>query len=161
MNMAVLIQDQLRQAGVRMDLDPLEFASFIDREKSGKFDAVFGGWHVDASPAGIRQTWGSAGLRETGGSNYGSYRNAAFDAEVDSALSSMSLEARRAAFRRAYQRIIDDAAAIWMAEPKTVLAIHRRLRTTGMRPDAWWSNLGAWSIPEAERIARDRAAPAR
>jgi peptide/nickel transport system substrate-binding protein len=161
MNMAVLIQDQLRQAGVGMEIDPLEFAAFIDREKSGKFDAMFGGWHVDASPGGLRQTWGSAGLREKGGSNYGSYQNPAFDAAVDTALSAMSLDERRAAFRRAYQTIIDDAPAIWIAEPKTVLAIHRRLRTNRMRPDAWWANLGEWSIPEAERIARDRAAPAR
>jgi len=158
MNMAVLVQDQLRKVGVKMEIEPLEFASFTDREKSGKFDAVFGGWHVDASPGGIRQTWSSAGARSTGGSNYGSYENAAFDAGVDSALAGMSLESRRELFRRAYQQIIDDAAAIWMAEPKTVLAIHRRLRTSGMRPDAWWANLADWSIPERDRIARDRAA---
>jgi peptide/nickel transport system substrate-binding protein len=157
MNMAVLIQDQFRQAGIGMDIDPLEFAAFTDREKQGKFDAMFGGWHVDASPAGLRQTWGSAGLRAKGGSNYGSYQNPAFDAVVDTALSTMSFDDRRAAFRRAYQMIIDDAPAIWLAEQKIVLGIQRRLRTAGMRPDAWWANLGEWSIPEAERIARDRA----
>jgi peptide/nickel transport system substrate-binding protein len=161
MNMAVVIQDQLRTAGVKMDIDPLEFASFIEREKSGKFDAMLGGWHVDASPGGLRQTWGSAGLRAKGGSNYGSYQNPLFDAQVDSALSTMSLETRRAAFRRAYQTIIDDAPAIWLAEPKTVLAIHRRLRATRMRPDAWWANVGDWSIPVAERLARDRATAVR
>jgi peptide/nickel transport system substrate-binding protein len=109
----------------------------------------------------LRQTWGSAGLRAKGGSNYGSYQNPLFDAQVDSALSTMSLETRRAAFRRAYQTIIDDAPAIWLAEPKTVLAIHRRLRATRMRPDAWWANVGDWSIPVAERLARDRATAVR
>jgi peptide/nickel transport system substrate-binding protein len=161
MNAAVLIQDQLRQVGVGADIEPLEFAAFTDREKSGKFDAVFGGWHVEATPVGLRQTWSSAGLRARGGSNYGSYQNPVFDAQVDTAFAAMSLDARRAAFRRAYQTIIDDAPAIWIAEPKTVLAIHRRIRTSGVRPDAWWANLGEWSIPEAERIARDRAATVR
>ena len=62
-NMAVIIQDQLKQVGVKMNIDKLDFAAFINRETQRKFDAVLGGWHVDASPAGIRQTWGSAGAR--------------------------------------------------------------------------------------------------
>jgi peptide/nickel transport system substrate-binding protein len=154
--MAVLIQEQLRQAGVRMHIEPLDFAAFIDRENKRSFDAVFGGWHVEPSPGGIRQTWGSAGAA-LGGTNYGSYRSTAFDVHVDSALSSTSLAARRAHFTAAYQMIIDDAPAIWFAEPKRILAVHRRIRTTGVRPDAWWANVADWSIPAGERIARDRA----
>ena len=40
--------------------------AFIAREMQRKFDAVMGGWHVDASPAGIRQTWGSGGAHPGG-----------------------------------------------------------------------------------------------
>ena len=154
--MAVLIQEQLRQAGVKMNIELLDFAAFIDRENKRSFDAVFGGWHVEPSPGGIRQTWGSAGA-STGGTNYGSYRNPAFDALVDSALSSTTLADRRRHFTAAYQMIIDDAPAIWFAEPKRIMAVHRRLRLAGVRPDAWWANLADWSIPANERIARDRA----
>ena len=153
-NMAVIIQDQLKQVGAKMNVDKLEFAAFIDRENKRQFDAMLGGWHVDASPAGIRQTWGSAGAHP-GGSNYGSYTNASFDAQADSALSSMRLEDRRALFKRAYQTIIDDAPAIWLAEPKSAVAISRRIHTTALRPDAWWSSIGEWWVPAAERIARD------
>jgi peptide/nickel transport system substrate-binding protein len=152
--MAVIIQDQLKQVGAKMNIDKLEFASFVDRETRHGFDAVMGGWHVDASPAGIRQTWGSAGAR-AGGSNYGSYSNPAFDAETDSALSAMSLIERRERFKRAYQTIIDDAPAIWLAEPKSVVAINRRIRTPALRPDSWWSGVAGWWVPPAERIARD------
>jgi len=113
-----------------------------------------GGWHVDPSPGGIRQTWASAGTG-AGGSNYGSYTNPAFDAQADSALAAMTLPARRELFKRAYQTIIDDAPAIWLAEPKSSVSIHRRIRTPALRPDAWWSSLAEWWIPTAERIARD------
>jgi hypothetical protein len=65
----------------------------------------------------------------------------------------------RAHFRNAYQTIIDDAPAIWFAEPKRIMAIHKRIHTTGMRADAWWANIADWTIPAGERIARDRAAP--
>jgi peptide/nickel transport system substrate-binding protein len=160
MNMAVIIQDQLRQAGVKVNIDRREIASFVDLENKRAFDAVFHGWHVDASPGGIMQTWGTGGAKP-GGSNHGSYVNAAFDAAADSGLSAMDLPTRRAHFKRAYQMIIDDAPAIWMAEPKTMMAINRRIRTPALRPDAWWSTVGEWWIPSTERIARDRARPPR
>jgi peptide/nickel transport system substrate-binding protein len=156
--MSVLIQEQLRKIGVKMNIDNADFAGFTARQGKRDFDALFGGWHVEPSPGGIRQTWGSAGARP-GGSNAGSYENPAFDAEVDSALAAMTLEERRDRFTRAYQIIIDDAPAIWLAEPKRIIAVQRRIRTTGLRADAWWANIPAWSIPANERIARDRTAP--
>lgn len=160
-SMAVLLQEQLKQIGARVNIEPLDFAAFVDRETRRDFDAVFGGWHVEPSPGGIRQTWGGAGARSRSGTNYGSYDNPLFDAHVDSALSAGSLAARRGHFTKAYQIIIDDAPAIWFAEPKRVMAVHRRIETKGLRPDAWWTNLADWTIPTAERIARDRAAPTR
>jgi peptide/nickel transport system substrate-binding protein len=158
---AVLVQEQLSQVGVKMNLEPLDFTTFIDRQTRRDFDAVFGGWRVEPSPGGIRQTWTSAGSRATSGTNYGSYENPVFDALVDSALSSASLDDRRRLFTRAYEVIIADAPAIWMAEPRTVMAIHRRIRTSGMRPDSWWANIGDWTIPPALRIERDRLPAAR
>lgn len=159
--MAVLAQEQLRQIGVKVNIDQLDFAAFIDRETRRDFDAVVGGWHVEASPGGIRQTWGTPGSRATSGSNYGSYENPAFDAQVDSALSAGSFGSRRAHFTSAYQAIIDDAPAIWLAEPKRIVAVHKRIVMTGLRPDAWWATIAEWTIPADKRIARDRAAPAR
>jgi peptide/nickel transport system substrate-binding protein len=159
--MAITIQDQLKKLGAKANIDLLDFAAFIDRETKRDFDAVLGGWHVEPSPGGIRQTWGTAGSRAKSGSNYGSYENKIFDAHVDSALAAGTLEARRAHFTRAYQIIIDDAPAIWLAEPRVIIGIHKRLNTTAMRPDAWWANIADWSIPPDKRIARDRAAPVR
>lgn len=155
--MAVLVQDQLRQVGAKVNLEQLDFTTFIDRETRRDFDAVFGGWRVEASPGGIRQTWGSAGSR--GGTNYGSYENDLFDSLVDSALAASTLPERRRWFTSAYQQIIDDAPAIWLAEPKRVMAIHRRIESRGLRPDAWWINVGDWTVPPEARIARDRPVP--
>lgn len=158
--MAAVIQEQLRLAGIKVTVEPLDFAAFIDTENKRKFDAVFGGWHAEPSPGGIRQTWGSAGAAK-GGTNYGSYRNTSFDAYVDTALSATTLAERRNYFTKAYQIIIDDAPAVWMAEPKRVMAVHKRIQTRGVRPDAWWANIADWSIPAAQRIARDRPTPVR
>lgn len=158
--MAVVIQEQLRQVGVKMNIEPLDFAAFIDRETRHDFDAVFGGWQVEPSPGGIRQTWGGGGVRAGTGTNYGSYENTVFDAHVDSALAAGTVDQRRAHFTAAYRIIIDDAPAVWLAEAKRVLALHRRLQTKALRPDAWWSGISDWTVPVEKRIARDRAAPA-
>ena len=157
--MATVIQDQLERVGVKVDIEPLDLPRFVQAQTSHNFDAVLGGWHVEPSPGGIRQTWGSGGIKS--GSNYGSYRNAAFDAHVDSALSATTLDGRRAHFTSAYQIIVDDAPAVWLAEPKRIMAVHARIQTVGMRPDAWWAHIPDWSIPAARRIARDRIATGR
>ncbi len=155
--MAVLIQEQLKQVGVKMNIDQLDFPAFVAKENSRSFDAVFGGWHVEASPGSIRQTWGSAGSAK-GGTNYGSYSNPVFDAEVDSALSAQTLAERRTHFTSAYRIIDDDAPAIWFAEPKRIMAVNRRIDTGKLRADIWWANLADWKIPADKRIARDASA---
>lgn len=155
--MAVLIQEQLKQVGVKMNIDQLDFPAFIAKEGSRNFDAVFGGWHVEASPGSIRQTWGSAGAAK-GGTNYGSYTNPVFDAHVDSALSAQTLAERRARFTAAYRIINEDAPAIWFAEPKRIMAVNRRIETGKLRADIWWANLADWKIPADKRIARDASA---
>ena len=76
--MAILIQEQLRQAGVKVNIENVDFAAFMDRETNRDFDAVLGGWQVEPSPGGIRQTWGTAGSRAKSGTNYGSYENPSF-----------------------------------------------------------------------------------
>jgi peptide/nickel transport system substrate-binding protein len=153
--MAVLLQEQLRQAGVKVDVEQLDFPVFLDRMKKRAFDVVIGGWHTQPSPGGVRQAWGSMGSRNRSGSNYGSYENPVFDAHVDSALASFDLTARRALFTKAYEIIIQDAPAIWLAEPIPTLGYHSRLQIAPMRPDAWWAHIPEWWIPEDRRIPRD------
>lgn len=155
--MAVLIQEQLRQAGVKVDVEQLDFPVFIDRMRTRKFDVVIGSWHTQPSPGGVKQTWGAAGSRASSGSNYGSYENPVFDAYVDSALATSDLQLRRGLFTRAYGIIIEDAPAIWLAEPMRAIGYHSRLQLAPLRPDAWWAHIAEWWIPEDRKIPRDNA----
>ncbi len=154
--MSVLIQEQLRRIGVGVRLEQLEFTTFLDREGKGTFEAVLGAWHTDPTPSSIRQTWTTSGLVATGGSNYGSYQSPVFDALVDSAVATMDTQRGRAYYRRAYQTIIDDAAAIWLYEPRYIGGVHRRIRPTGVRADAWWADMADWTIDPARRLPRDK-----
>jgi peptide/nickel transport system substrate-binding protein len=153
MKMAPLIQEQLRRAGARVQLETLQLSTEVDRERRGAFDASLGGWVMPSSPDAIRAAWTTAGIGENG-TNFGGYSNPRFDALLDSALWAPP-EAVRQAFTRAYTVINEDAPAVWLYEPRKIIGLHRRLRTAAMRPDAWWFDLADWYIPRVDRIPRD------
>lgn len=156
--LSVLLQEAFKQVGARVDLEQMEFNTFIERQSSRRFDAAMGAWHLDPSPASMRQTWGTAGIAP-GGSNYGAYASSVFDAHVDSAVAQSDPDRAKAYYRRAYETIIADAPAIWLYEPKNAAGLHQRIRPVDPRADAWWVNMDRWSIPAAERIARDNVGP--
>lgn len=150
---AVLLQAQLRNMGIRVNIEQMDNSAFMARQQARSFDAALGGWHLGASPDGTRQAWTSAGTGREG-VNYGSYENPIFDAQLDSALLSDAQHAKER-FTLAYGTINQDAPAVWLYEPRTAIGLHRRIRTGWTRPDAWWADLGDWHIPPAERLTRD------
>ena len=156
-SLAVLLQEQLRQAGVKVDVEQLDFPVLIERERKRAFDAAIGQWNTDPSPGSVRGSWGTAGSRASSGNNYSSYENPIFDANVDSALSSFNPAARKAYFTKAYETIIQDAPAIWLAEPLPTVGYHSRLQLAPLRSDAYWAHIPDWWIPADKRIPRDNA----
>jgi peptide/nickel transport system substrate-binding protein len=153
---SVLVQEQLRAAGIHVDVEQLEPTAMADRMSKRTFDAAISTIGTDPSPATIRQNWGGAGAVVKDGPNHSGYASAAFDALVDSASSARTLAASHDYFRRAYRVINDDIPAIWLYEPRIASIAHTRLQLTRLRADAWWAGLADWSIPPGQRIARDR-----
>ena len=156
-SIAPMIQEQLRLVGIDMKVDRMDWNAFTERERARNFDAELGSWTMTSSPGSVKEAWTSSAAAK-GGLNRGAYESAQFDALVDSALSASTVEASTSYFKRANQVIVDDAPAVWLYEPRMVLAIHRRIRTTPMRPNSWWLDISRWQIPPAERLPRDDAA---
>ena len=152
--MSVLLQERLDRAGARVNVDRMESSAQTAKEERGDFDASIGAWTMPSSPDATRDAWSSTGIGKNG-VNYGAYTNPRFDALLDSALSSDAAHARNK-FSAAYEVINEDAPAVWLAEPRKILGIHSRIRTSQIRPDAWWFSLADWWIPRTERVLRDR-----
>jgi peptide/nickel transport system substrate-binding protein len=157
--LAVLLQEQFRQAGVKMDVEQLDFPVLVEKNRKRAFDATIGQWSTQPSPGAVLGSWGTMGSRASSGNNYGSYENPLFDAYVDSALASFDPAKRKAYFTTAYDTIIQDAPAIWLAEPIPTVGYHSRLQLAPLRPDAWWAHITEWRIPADKRIPRDNAPP--
>ena len=62
--------------------------AFGSRMDSRKFESLLNGWHIDPTPSSVREEWASSETRR-GGYNATSYRSAAFDAVIDSAVKEM------------------------------------------------------------------------
>ncbi|MDB4905604.1 MAG: ABC-type transporter, periplasmic subunit [Gemmatimonadetes bacterium] len=155
MSYAVLLQEQLRKVGAKVDIDALQFPQFFARQEARDFDTILNAYATDPSPAGARQAWSSEGLTK-GGQNYLSYASKPFDVALDSVLSALTPAERSARAHRAFQLLADDAPAIWLYDVLTVAAAHKRLKPVNMRADLYWANLADWSIPSDARIDRDR-----
>lgn len=153
---SVLLQQMFAQVGAKVDLQQTEMNFFLDRQHDGQFDAMVNSLFLDPSPSSIRQTWGMKNARTPNDDNIGSYMSPVFDALVDSAVLATDPTRSETFYHRAYQTIIDDAPAIWLYEVPGMGAINKRIHPAGVRADGWWADLAAWSIPDDQRIARDR-----
>lgn len=155
MRYAVLLQEQFRAVGARVEIESMDFNAAHERMNTGRFDATLTVNQQDPAHSAAMQYWATAG-KPPAGSNYGSYSNPRVDALLDS-LAVLSPPAQLAErWRRAMQQVADDAPAIWLYEFTPIAGAHRRIRISGMRGDGWWVGLADWWIPAAERIERDR-----
>jgi len=137
----VILQEQYRRMGIDIRLVPLEFNVWMDRARSGRFDAMLGGWQADVTPASLRELWGSEGIR---GSNYGAYASPAFDSLVSHATVTADLAAARALWHEALGVINADAPAVWLFSPKMLAGVNRRVENVTLRADEWWATLWTW-----------------
>ena len=72
--MALLIQEQLRSIGIRVELQQFEFPVWSERRAAGDFDIDFSSVSQDPSPSGLTQSWTCAG-----GNNVAQYCDPAVD----------------------------------------------------------------------------------
>jgi peptide/nickel transport system substrate-binding protein len=150
---ALLIQDQLGKVGAKVSVDPIEIRALVGRLRGHDFDAALNVWRTDGAMSDIKQTWTTSA--EKNGVNWASYESPTFDAIVDSALTMNDPAEVRALLHRAYAVINADVPAVWLYQPREVTAVHRRVHTAPLRPDAWYANLADWYVPAASRLPRD------
>lgn len=153
---AVLMQAQWRDVGARVTLEDMEFNTFAERMTTGKFDVVMHGLHNDPSPSDLRANFGTPPSAKDFAANYGGYSSPVVDAALDSAASEFDIARSKALYQRAYSRIIDDAAAIFIYEPRLVAGVNRRVETGALPAGGWWTTVADWKIAPGSQLARDR-----
>ena len=125
---ALVVQRQFGDIGVRMRLESLPPDAFNRRISSGDFDAALISVLGGPSATVHHRLWHSPGA--TPRWNFWGYRNAGVDAALDAALDAPAGEPGDAPFRAAIARfeaaVRDDPPAVFLAWNQTVQAVSRR-----------------------------------
>jgi peptide/nickel transport system substrate-binding protein len=148
---ALQAQAAWKAVGADVTLEPLDFATYLDRRKTGRFDLDLTAVNQDPNPTGLAQSWSCGGI---GGSNVGGY----CDPQVDSLMQRATVATRSLPLWQEVLRRIDaDQPAAFLFAPPTMIAIHRRYRDVVIHPESFWSGLGEWSVAPGAELPRDTA----
>ena len=107
LRVAEVIQALTGEAGFDVSVNATEFATGLDRQTRGDFEAFLIGWSGRADPDGNTHNFISC----KGGLNDGKYCNPEVDAHLNAARTTTDLEARKAEYQKAAEIYLADHAA--------------------------------------------------
>jgi ABC-type transport system substrate-binding protein len=137
--MSVLIQEQLRGIGIRLELQQYEFPVWIERRTAGDFDLDFASLSQDPSPAGLTQSWTC-----NGGNNVARYCDPRVDSLIEQGVLGRGDLAEH--WHAVLRQIEADAPAVFLYAPTYVYAVSRRFRNVSLSPVSSWLLLREWSV---------------
>jgi len=137
--LAQIAQEQLRQVGIRLELETLENQVWIERREEGRFDIDFSGTAQDPSPTSLSQGWSCGG-----GTNKAHYCDPRVDSLIDVATFATTnvLEAWQVVLRQ----IEDDAPAVFLYAPTFQAVVPRRFTNVSIHPESLWLGLREWTL---------------
>lgn len=152
--LAQQMQARLLPLGIKLTVRPLEFQVSQTMRDSGQFDIDMSFAQLDPTPSGWDWSWScaNAGKRRQ---NVGSYCNPRIDSLL---LRAQSSENPVRLYREILGLIRNDAPAIFLSSPATVIAVNRRYASHPFRPEVLWLSLRNWSVKPGQQLPRDRVA---
>jgi microcin C transport system substrate-binding protein len=122
-----LYKEDLKKAGIEMNLRQVEWNAFSKLLDEQKFDAVSLGWGGGSPEDDLKQIWHSESARE-GGSNFISYKNPEVDKAIDQAREEMNKNKRAKLWQKAVRLIVNDAPYTYLFNPKyNLFLVNRRI----------------------------------
>lgn len=109
-------KEDLKKAGIDMEIKFLEWNAFMKLLDDQNFDAVALAWSDTDPEVDPKQIWHSASATR-GGSNFISYKNPEVDKLIDQSREELDHDKRVRLLRKVYKMIADDAPYAWMFVP--------------------------------------------
>ncbi len=115
---AQVIASQLEEIGVQVEIETLDFATWLDRQGQGDFDAFYLGWLGNLDPAAYYQEQ----HQTDAANNYQGYSNPQVDQLLQQGASETDEDARKQLYDQAAQIIVDDVSYLYLYNPDVVQA---------------------------------------
>lgn len=142
---ATILQENLRQVGIRMTIRKLEWAVFVQRIQEHNFDACTMGWSLGwvSDPF---QLWHSSQAEK--GSNFVGFRNEEADALIEKARQEFDPEKRFELYHRFHEILHEEQPYTFLFTTQALVAVSRRFQNVnvypmGLAPREWWVPLEA------------------
>jgi peptide/nickel transport system substrate-binding protein len=121
--LGAVIQSEAGKAGFKVNLQPTEFTTSLNKADAGQFDTFAVGFSGRVDPDGTVY-----GFVHTGGSlNDSGYSNKTVDRLMDGARASRSLKARKAAYDKAFKLVQKDRPLIYLWHPVNYTGVSKKV----------------------------------
>ncbi|MCG3172475.1 MAG: Oligopeptide-binding protein AppA [Myxococcota bacterium] len=145
--LALAIADQLRRAGIGVEVRSYEFAAFFDDVQKGNFQICSLMWTRILDPDILYQVFHSSQIPGPAGNGYnrGAYSNPEADRLLEDGRREARIERRKDIYAKAQQLLARDLPYLFLAHEHNVAVSRTALRGYALRPDAWLDGLtNAW-----------------
>jgi peptide/nickel transport system substrate-binding protein len=144
MKMAEIVQAQLQEVGIDAQIETLEWGTFLDAAKAGKFDLTFLGW-ANSTADGSELFYPNFHSDNIGSSNRTRYNNPTFDKLVEESRTTVDQEVRKQKLKEANEFLLKEAAVVVMNHGVVTTATDQSVK--GLEIDA----TGQWSLYKVYR----------
>lgn len=162
---AEALRDQLREVGIAVDLQLMEFAAAVDAVYIKKdFDLGFASFENGPDPdIGVKRTVVSSNIGPIPFSNGAGYRNPRVDELFALAASELDQQKRAAYYFEAQDILVKDLPYFWLYEPNSSAAYRAGLQgmyewsaksNAYFAQDAWWADGGRTAHTSANSFTR-------
>lgn len=147
---AEMIQDDLKNTGIRMKIRVLEWSAMINEFiNKRRFEAVLMGWFLSRDPDNY-DIWHSSKTRE-GEFNFIGYRNEEVDALLEEGRRTFDQAKRSDIYHKVHRIIYNDQPCLFLYSAEMLPIIHKRFRNVEASPIGLGYNFIKWYVPKNEQ----------
>lgn len=151
LRIAEIIKRQLREVGIEVRIETMEWAAFKTAFEQGAFDAILMKWKTAPDPDDHYDIWHSGGSH-----NHIDYGNPEVDRELEKGRHTLNQEQRRKAYLRVQERLAEDQPYTFLFIPYDLSAIHQRFQGVKLAPAGLDYNFEQWYVPKDKQLLRKR-----
>ncbi len=134
MQMAQIVQADLKKVGINTKMTTMEWGTFLDASRKGKFDITFLGW-TNSTADGSELLYPNLSSDNIGTSNVDRYNNPQFDKLVNESRFTVDQSARQKYLDEANQLAVKDAAWVVMDDSDVTLAYNKNIQGLVISPE--------------------------
>ncbi|ANU27328.1 glutathione ABC transporter substrate-binding protein [Planococcus versutus] len=135
--MAEIVQSQLTEAGFNVEIETMEWATFLDTARSGDYDLTFLSWS-NVTSDGSEMFYPNFHSDNVGASNRAQYSNPEFDKLVEASRTTVDQEERKKYLEEANQLMLDEDAVVVMYHGVVTAATDQSIKGLQLDPNGQW-----------------------